>query len=98
MLQFATNAILSFSSKPITIASRLGISVVVFGILIFCYVLFLKIYYGISMISLTSVICIIIILGGFQIFVIGLIGEYISRIFEESKQRQNFIIDKKINF
>jgi len=98
MVQFATNAILSFSSKPIKIATRFGLFIVILGVIFGIYVFFLKMFYGTPVAGLTSLILIIVILGGLQIFIIGIIGEYISRIFEESKQRPLFIIDKKINF
>ena len=46
----------------------------------------------------TSILITIIFFGGVQLFTIGIIGEYIGRIFEESKNRPIYIIDEKINF
>ena len=96
MITFANNAILSFSSQPIILASRFGIILILFGIIFGSYVLYLKIFKGITA-GITSILLVIIILGGFQIYFIGIIGKYIGKIFEESKKRPLYIINEEIN-
>ena len=46
----------------------------------------------------SSTIITIVFLGGVQLFTIGILGEYIGNIFDETKNRPEYIIDKKINF
>jgi dolichol-phosphate mannosyltransferase len=56
-----------------------------------------KIFFGIAIIEgFTSLLFVIILFGGMQLMAIGILGEYILRIFFQSKSRPNFIIDKEI--
>ena len=96
MIKFANNAILSFSSQPIILASRFGIFLIISGLIFGSYVLYLKLFKGITA-GLTSIILLVTILGGFQIYFIGIIGRYIGKVFEESKKRPLYIINEEIN-
>lgn len=98
MLQLAFGAILSFSSKPLTIAIRLGVFVTLIGFIGGVYMLYLKIFTSVPIPGVTAVLLAIIIFGGVQIMLIGLIGQYIARIFDEVKARPLYFIDEKINF
>lgn len=98
MIQFAKNAILSFSSKPLTIAIRLGTFITSMGFIGGIYMLYIKLFTTIAIPGVTSILLTIIIFSGLQIMLIGLIGEYISRIFEEVKARPLYFIAEKINF
>ena len=97
MIQFAFVAVLSFSSKPLTIAIRLGIFVTMLGFLGGIYVLYQKLFSGMPVPGITSILLTIIIFSGLQITLIGLAGEYIARIFEEVKGRPLYIIEEKVN-
>lgn len=97
MIQFAFIAVLSFSSKPLTIAIRLGIIVTMLGFLGGIYVLYQKLFSGQPVPGITSILLTIIIFSGLQITLIGLAGEYIARIFEEVKGRPLYIIEEKVN-
>lgn len=98
MLAFATNGILSFSKKPLTVATRFGFFVIMTGILLGLYMLFLKLFTDIAVPGLTVMILAIVLFSGVQIFLIGVLGEYIARIFEEVKGRPLYIIAETINF
>jgi glycosyltransferase involved in cell wall biosynthesis len=98
MLSFATNAILSFSSKPLTLAIRLGLVTICTGILSGIYMLYLKIFTNTPIPGLTAVLLSIVIFSGVQILLIGIIGEYIARIFEEIKARPLYLVSETINF
>lgn len=97
MLAFAVNAILSFSSKPLTLAIRAGLFTTAAGILGGFYMLYLKMFTNVTVPGLTAVLLSIVIFGGIQILLIGLVGEYIARIFEEVKGRPLYLIGEKIN-
>ncbi len=97
MISFAATAILSFSRKPLTIATRIGVITVVVGLVGALYMLYLKLFTGTPVPGLTAILTTIVIFGGMQIFLIGLVGEYIARIFEEVKGRPLYIIDQTRN-
>lgn len=97
MLHFAVNAILSFSSKPLALATRFGIMTVVLGILGAAYMLYLKLFTDIPVPGITAVIVTIVIFGGAQILLTGLVGEYVARIFEEAKRRPLYVVAETRN-
>jgi polyisoprenyl-phosphate glycosyltransferase len=97
MLAFAINAILSFSSKPLTMAIRLGFLTILAGLLGAFYMLYLKVFYNTAWPGLTAILVSIVIFSGLQILLIGIVGEYIARIFEEIKGRPLYVIAETIN-
>jgi polyisoprenyl-phosphate glycosyltransferase len=97
MLGFAINAILSFSKKPLTVATRIGLATVLMGIIGALYMLYMKLFTSIPVPGLTAILVTIVIFGGVQIFLIGIVGEYIARIFEEVKGRPLYVIEEKVN-
>jgi dolichol-phosphate mannosyltransferase len=97
MLAFATNAILSFSSKPLTMAIHLGILTIFSGLAGGAYILYLKIFTNILIPGVTAILLSIVLFGGVQILLIGVVGEYIARIFEEAKGRPLYLVAETIN-
>lgn len=97
MLAFATNAILSFSSKPLTMAIRLGFVTILAGSIGGAYMLYLKFFTSIPVPGLTAILLSIVLFSGVQILLIGVVGEYIARIFEEIKGRPLYLVDETIN-
>jgi dolichol-phosphate mannosyltransferase len=97
MLAFAVNAILSFSSKPLTLAIRIGFSTTLLGLFGAIYMLYLKLFTSIPVPGLTAILLSIVLFSGVQIFLIGIVGEYIARIFEEVKGRPLYLVAEKIN-
>jgi len=92
----AINALLSFSTKPLRIISFCGLIVAGFSFLILCIVFAEKIFYGGDVPGWTTIVVLISLLGGVQLFAIGIVGEYIGRIFIETKDRPLYIIEDKI--
>lgn len=97
MLSFAVNAILSFSKKPLTLAINLGFITMLAGIMWGAYILYLKIFTDIPVPGLTAVLITVVVFSGVQILLIGIVGEYIARIFEEVKGRPLYLVAEKIN-
>ena len=97
MLGFAANAILSFSATPLAIATRLGLGAVALGLFGAAYMLYLKLFTTIPVPGVTSILVTIVLFGGFQILLIGLVGEYVTRIFEEAKDRPLYVIAETRN-
>lgn len=92
MVAFAFDGITSFSVTPIRLVLTAGIAACMLSIVSGAYFLFLK-FYGETELGWTSLIISIWLIGGLQLVAIGLIGEYIGKIYKESKQRPKFIID-----
>lgn len=97
MLKFAANAILSFSTKPLAIAIRLGILSIFIGIIGGAYMLYLKLFTDIPVYGLTSILLAIVMFSGVQLFLIGVLGEFVARIFEEVKGRPLYFISETMN-
>lgn len=91
-LLLAVDAITSFSQLPLRFASYLGFALSVFAFFYIVVVVGLKIA-GINFPGYTSLMGTILLLGGVQLIVLGVIGEYVGRIFEQSKLRPLYFID-----
>jgi len=98
MIRFALDAILSFSNLPIKIGIHLGFFMVLCTLPLIIYVLYLKLGRGSPAPGLTTLLVVIFFIGGIQIFMLGLVGEYIGKIFEEVKGRPLYVIDEIVNF
>ncbi|HEY6195573.1 MAG TPA: glycosyltransferase family 2 protein [Candidatus Eisenbacteria bacterium] len=96
MIRLASDALFSFSTAPVRLATRLGLAVVACGMLYLGYILYtLRAYPGRIVQGWSSLIIVVLILSGVQIVFIGLIGEYIARIFEESKGRPLYLFKRQ---
>ena len=93
MLSLAADGILSFSIKPIRIISSLGFLIAVCSVIALLYALISKLC-GAAVSGWTAIVVSIWLLGGIQLLCLGVIGEYIGRIYSEVKQRPKYIIDQ----
>ncbi len=96
MLAFAIDGITSFSVKPIRMITSLGFILFVVSLIMLVYSLVTK-FLGNADSGWTSVICSIWMIGGIQLLSLGVIGEYIGKIYNETKARPRFIIEEFIN-
>jgi len=98
MLKLASDGITSFSTKPLKILGVFGIISVFLSICILIYALISYIF-NLNQLSAgwTSLMVTLTFLGGMQLLSIWLISEYIGKIYDESKGRPEYIVDKKIN-
>ena len=97
LLKYALDAIFSFSYKPLRLSLFLGTFTAVFAliygiVLVICRLLDVGIFGGPVVIGYTSTIVSIILLAGVQLICVGLLGEYIGRIYDEVKRRPLFLI------
>ncbi len=92
-LFLAIDAITSFTYAPLRLASYLGIATSALAFLYIMVVIVLKIL-GISFPGYTSLMASILLLGGVQLTVLGILGEYVGRIFEQGQQRPLYLIDQ----
>ena len=95
MLRFALDAVTGFSIKPLRLASWLGVASGAVGLLLIIYVLSSWVR-GHTVEGWTSAMSVILILGSSQLLVLGLIGEYLGRLYLQSKNRPLFIIERTV--
>jgi dolichol-phosphate mannosyltransferase len=91
MIRFALDGITSFSFLPLRVATLLGFAVSLLSFLYIVVVLILKVL-GINWPGYTSMMASILFLGGVQLIVIGILGEYVARIFDEVKRRPLYLV------
>jgi dolichol-phosphate mannosyltransferase len=94
-LKLALDSFVSFSYAPIRLVSGLGIG---FALLGFCFAVFLmirRIILGNPIEGWTSLMCVVVILSGVQLLMLGILGEYLWRTFDESRQRPRYIIEDR---
>ncbi|MBI5195877.1 MAG: glycosyltransferase family 2 protein [Nitrospirae bacterium] len=97
MVNFALDAVFSFSNVPLRIATYFGIAIVGVGVLGGLFIAYLRLFTHLSAPGISTVIITIVIIGGFQIIMLGIVGEYIGRIFEEAKNRPLYLIEGRKN-
>lgn len=99
MIRLASDGIIGFSTKPLKIVGCFGMFSISVSIIIAIYAL---VSYALKLNNLsagwTSLMISITFFSGVQLISLRVISEYIGRIYEEAKQRPQFIINKKINF
>ena len=91
MVRFAIDAITGFSTKPLRFASQIGLILAALGALLVAYVVIAWLT-GETVAGWTSLMAVVVILGSVQMFVLGVIGEYLGRLYMQSKQRPLFLI------
>jgi glycosyltransferase involved in cell wall biosynthesis len=86
-----------FQIHPLRLASYIGNFIILIGIIGALLMLYLRFFTKYTVPGITAVILTIIIMSGVQIIMLGIIGEYVGRIFEEVKGRPLYIVEKTMN-
>jgi polyisoprenyl-phosphate glycosyltransferase len=99
MLKFAIDGLLAFSQVPLRLASGLGLISSLVSFVFIVYGLVMKYLYPEQVIpGWSSLFSAVLFIGGIQLICLGVLGEYIGRIYEEIKQRPLYIIQEEVNF
>lgn len=98
MLKLSMDGITSFSTKPLTISKNVGFVTAAAGFIYLIVVILNKFVFGKTIVGWASLAVLILLIGGIQLIMLGVVGEYIARIFDESKNRPLYIIEDKYNF
>lgn len=98
MLKFAGDAVTSFSYKPLKIAGYVGYTISILSFLYLIYVVIRTLVVGDFGDGWASIVAIMLFFNGIILIVLGFMGEYIGRIYDESKNRPLYIIGEKVNF
>ena len=96
LFELAFNGIFNFSDFPVKIITRLGFFTVFFALTYFLYNVYRKIYFSDVPQGFTATILAIILFSGVQLISLGLIGEYVLRIYNQVRNRPLYVIDKII--
>ena len=93
MLQLALDGVTSFSIKPLRFIFTFGVLMFFVSLFLLGYAGYVKLY-GNTVPGWTSLMFTVLFLGGIQLFCIGIVGEYIGKIYSEVKERPRYIIEK----
>ena len=89
---YSLNGIIAFSSKPLVIASVLGFLLFIAALIFIVFIIVRKIVWGDPVEGWASTICIILVCSGFQLFSVGILGQYLAKVYTEVKGRPHYII------
>lgn len=92
LFKYAVDGIISFSQAPLYISSWCGIGMTACSILFMLFIILRKLIFDDPVRGWASMICIIVFIGGLQLFCLGIAGQYIAKIYMETKHRPHFII------
>lgn len=96
LFELAFNGIFNFSDFPVRIITRLGFVTIILSLIYFFYIIIRKIFFNDVPQGFSSTIFAIILFSGVQLISLGLIGEYVLRIYNQVRNRPLFVVDKVI--
>ncbi|PFJ15091.1 glycosyltransferase [Bacillus cereus] len=97
MIKFASDGIIAFSTKPLRIVMSLGLLSVIISIIVLLYTITVKIIGNGTQTGWASIMVAITFFSGIQLLGLGIVGQYIARIYDESKNRPIYIVKETIN-
>lgn len=92
LFQYAIDGIINFSQAPLSIASLFGVCMTFCSFLMLFVIVVRRAVFGDPVDGWASTICVIIFIGGIQLFCLGIMGQYIAKTYLETKKRPHFII------
>ena len=94
LFKYAVDGIINFSQTPLSIASWFGISMTFFSFVALLVIIARRLVFGDPVVGWASTVCIMIFIGGLQLFCLGIMGQYIAKIYMEAKHRPHYIISE----
>lgn len=94
MFKYAIEGIINFSNVPLNIASWFGIFMTVIDFFAIIFIVIRKLIFGDPVAGWASTVCIITLIGGIQLFCMGIMGQYISKTYSEVKNRPHYIVSE----
>lgn len=92
LFKYAIDGIINFSQAPLSIASWFGMLMTFCSFMMLFLIVIRRVIFGDPVAGWASTICVIILIGGIQLFCLGIIGQYIAKTYMETKHRPHFII------
>jgi polyisoprenyl-phosphate glycosyltransferase len=96
LANLAIEGVTSFTTFPLRISSILGVLISIFAFIYMTWIIFKTIAFGEPVAGYPSLMVVILFMGGIQLLSLGVIGEYLGRIFNETKQRPLYLVDEYI--
>ena len=97
-MNYAIDGIIGFSTKPLRMATYLGTLTAGAALIYLIFVVLEKLIKGIDIPGYATIIVLILLLGGIQLLCIGIIGEYVGKVFEQSKERPVYIAKEILTY
>ena len=94
LLKYAIDGIINFSQTPLSIASWGGMFLTLVAVLALIFIIVRRIVFGDPVNGWASTICVIIFIGGIQLFCMGIMGQYMAKTYMETKNRPHFIVSE----
>lgn len=94
LCKYAIDGIINFSEAPLSIASWFGIIMTAIAFIFLLFIVVRRLVYGDPVAGWASTICIIVFIGGIQLFCMGVMGQYIAKNYSESKHRPHSIVSE----
>ena len=94
LIELAIEGVTSFTLAPLRISTYVGLITSIFAMIYASFVFIKTVVYGIDVPGYASLMCIVLFLGGIQLLCLGVIGEYLGRIFVEVKSRPLYFVDE----
>ncbi len=94
LFKYAIDGIINFSQAPLSLASWFGMLMTFFSFALLFLIVIRKLAFGDPVAGWASTICVIIFIGGIQLFCLGIMGQYIAKTYMETKQRPHYIISE----
>ena len=98
LLRLAYDGVVSYSFVPLRMVTQLGFLISLAAFAMILYLIGLRIFYGTLLVGWTSTIVVILFLGGVQLVALGILGEYVGRIFDEVKRRPLYVVRETYGF
>ncbi len=95
LFKYAVDGIVSFTTAPLKLATAIGTVMFFVSIVYIAIVVIEKLFFGIAVAGYATIVALILLFGGLQLLCLGIIGEYIAKIYEQVKDRPLYIIKKK---
>lgn len=95
MFRFASSGITSFSVRPLKISILIGTIIAIIAFIYALYAIYCALFTDKVIEGWTSILVSVLFLGGIQLIMIGILGEYLGKMFIENKRRPNYVIDEK---
>lgn len=96
LLKYAVEGIISFSTFPLKLSTFIGILSSIISVIYLFVVIIQKIFFGIAVPGYATIVVLLLFIGGVQLFCLGILGEYLSKIYIEVKNRPVYIIKNHI--
>ena len=93
----ALDGLLAFSTAPLRLAAWLGLIVAVLTSVMELFFVFFKLFADVTVPGFTALVTLILFLGEVQLFTLGIVGEYLGKVYDEVKRRPRYIVEERLN-